>query len=137
MLARLNEIMAADGWREEGLSIGGLARQLDAPEHRVRRLINQRLGFRNFAAFVNGDRIEAAKRRLADPGEALTTVAAIAFDLGYGSLGPFNRAFRAATGSTPTEWATRGAEGHLAGFARSRLISKSANRFRPRRDRVA
>jgi len=31
-------------------------------------------------------------------------VAAIAFDLGYGSLGPFNRAFRAATGATPTEW---------------------------------
>ena len=23
---------------------------------------------------------------------------------GYGSLGPFNRAFRAATGATPTEW---------------------------------
>ena len=29
---------------------------------------------------------------------------AIAFDLGYGSLGPFNRAFRAATEVTPTEW---------------------------------
>ena len=53
---------------------------------------------------MNGHRIEAAKRRLADPAEARTTVAAIAFELGYGSLGPFNRAFRAATGATPTEW---------------------------------
>ena len=53
---------------------------------------------------MNGHRIEAAKRRLGDAAEARTTVAAIAFDLGYGSLGPFNRAFRAATGSTPTEW---------------------------------
>jgi AraC-like DNA-binding protein len=53
---------------------------------------------------VNSYRIEAAKRRLADPAEARSTVAAIAFDLGYGSLGPFNRAFRIATGSTPTEW---------------------------------
>jgi AraC-like DNA-binding protein len=104
MLARLNELMAADGWRQEGLAIGEVARRLDAPEHRVRRLINQRLGFRNFADFVNSYRIEAARRRLADPAEARTTVAAIAFDLGYGSLGPFNRAFRAATGSTPTEW---------------------------------
>ena len=47
---------------------------------------------------------EAAKRRLANPAEARTTVAAIAFDLGYGSLGPFNRAFRTATGSTPSAW---------------------------------
>ena len=53
---------------------------------------------------MHEERYAAAKRRLADPGEARTTVAAIAFDLGYGSLGPFNRAFRTATGSTPTEW---------------------------------
>ena len=96
--------MAADGWRQEGLTIGEVARRLDEPEHRLRRLINRRLGHRNFADFVNSFRIAAAKSRLADPGEARTTVATIAFDLGYGSLGPFNRAFRAATGATPTEW---------------------------------
>jgi AraC-like DNA-binding protein len=104
MLQNLNALMAADGWRREGLTIGAVAQDLDAPEHRLRRLINQRLGHRNFADFVNTYRIEAAKIRLADPAEARTTVAAIAFDLGYGSLGPFNRAFRAATGSTPTDW---------------------------------
>lgn len=104
LLTRLSGLMAAEGWRREGLTIGDLARELAAPEHRLRRLINQRLGHRNFADFVNGHRIDAAKRRLADPAEARTTVAAIAFDLGYGSLGPFNRAFRAATGATPTEW---------------------------------
>lgn len=107
LLGRLEALMAAEGWRREGLAIGDLARELDVPEHRLRRLINQRLGHRNFADFVNGHRIEAAKRRLADPAEARTTVAAIAFDLGYGSLGPFNRAFRAATGATPTEWRRR------------------------------
>jgi AraC-like DNA-binding protein len=31
----------------------------------------------------------------------------MAFDLGYGSLGPFNRAFKADTGVTPTEWRRR------------------------------
>lgn len=103
-LDRLSALMAAEGWRREGLTIGDLAAELSLPEHRLRRLINQRLGHRNFADFVNGYRVEAAKRRLADPHEARTTVAAIAFDLGYGSLGPFNRAFRTATGSTPTEW---------------------------------
>jgi len=71
------------------------------------RLTNQRLGHRNFADFVNSHRIEAAKARLADPAHAAETVAQIAFDLGYGSLGPFNRAFRAATGATPTAWRRR------------------------------
>lgn len=103
-LARLQSTMTAEGWRREGLTIGDLARDLDLPEHRLRRLINQRLGHRNFAEFVNTYRIEAAKQRLADPAAARTTVAAIAFDLGYGSLGPFNRAFRAATGVTPTDF---------------------------------
>jgi AraC-like DNA-binding protein len=104
LLEKLNSLMAQGAWRREGLTIGALAAELDEPEHRLRRLINQRLGHRNFADFVNSYRIEAAKQRLADPAEARTTVATIAFDLGYGSLGPFNRAFRAATGSTPTEW---------------------------------
>jgi AraC-like DNA-binding protein len=67
-------------------------------------LINDHSGHRNFAAFVNARRIDAAKRRLADPAHARTTVAAIAFELGFGSLGPFNRAFKEATGKTPTEW---------------------------------
>jgi AraC-like DNA-binding protein len=104
LLGKLNDFMAAGGWRREGLTIGAVGEALAESEHRVRRLINQRLGHRNFADFVNSYRIDAAKARLADPGEARTTVAAIAFDLGYGSLGPFNRAFRAATDATPTEW---------------------------------
>jgi AraC-like DNA-binding protein len=104
MLQALEAFMADGGWRREGLTIRELAAELDIPEHRLRRVINRRLGHRNFADFLNGRRVEAAKRRLADPAEARTTVAAIAFDLGFGSLGPFNRAFKAATGATPTEW---------------------------------
>ena len=135
MPGKLNDLMAAGAWRREGLTIGALAGELGEPEHRLRRLINRRLGHRNFADFVNGYRIEAAKPRLGDPAEARTTVAAIAFDLGYGSLGPFNRAFRAATGATPDRMATPG-PGSLAGIARSRLISELARLFRPRRDRA-
>jgi AraC-like DNA-binding protein len=104
LLQKLEGLMAAETWRQEGLTIGRLAELAGAPEHRLRRLINQRLGHRNFADFLNSYRIEAAKRRLADPAEANRTVAAVAYDLGYGSLGPFNRAFRDATGATPTDW---------------------------------
>jgi AraC-like DNA-binding protein len=104
-LDRLAEAMGkGEAWRREGLTIGTLADEVGTPEHRLRRLINDHLGHRNFAAFVNARRIEAAKGILCDPAQARTTVAAIAFDLGFGSLGPFNRAFREATGATPTQW---------------------------------
>lgn len=103
-LSRLDAVMAAGAWKEESLTITALADKVGVPEHRLRRLINDQLGHRNFAAFVNTHRIAAAKAMLTDPSRARTTVAAIAFDLGYGSLGPFNRAFKEATGMTPTEW---------------------------------
>ncbi len=103
-LAKLNGQMEAGAWRREGLTIGDLATELGVPEHRLRPLINDHLGFRNFAAFINARRIDAAKRMLADPAQSRTTIAAIAFDLGFGSLGPFNRAFKEATGATPTEF---------------------------------
>lgn len=101
----LDRMMGEDqAWREESLSIGLLASRLKVPEHRLRRLINGRLGYRNFPSFINAYRIEAAKSRLGDPAEAQRTVAEIAFDLGFTSLSPFNRAFKEATGLTPTAW---------------------------------
>jgi AraC-like DNA-binding protein len=107
-LARLDRLMREDKiWRREGLTIGALADAVGAPEHRLRRLINDDLGHRNFAAFVNERRIAAAKQALGDADRARVTVASIAYDLGFGSLGPFNRAFREATGITPTEYRRR------------------------------
>lgn len=105
LLSKLSALMAeGEAWRREGLAIGALAAEVGAPEHKLRRLINDHLGFRNFAAFVNARRVDAARARLADPEKARESVSTIAFDLGFGSLGPFNRAFKEATGQTPTEW---------------------------------
>ena len=105
LLEKLDAQMAqGEAWRREGLTIGALAAEVGAPEHKLRRLINDHLGFRNFAAFVNARRIDAAKTRLADPAKARESVSTIAFDLGFGSLGPFNRAFKEVTGQTPSEW---------------------------------
>lgn len=105
VLARLDKAMNENEvWRGEDLSIGALAALVGAPEHRLRKLINGTLGHRNFADYVNGRRIEAAKVALADPEQALKSVSTIAFELGFASLGPFNRAFRSVTGVTPTAW---------------------------------
>ena len=107
-LERLKSVMdEGQLWRRDDLSVGMLADAVGLPEHRLRRLINSRLGYRNYAGYLNAYRIDAAKLRLADPQEARTTIAAIAFDVGYGSLGPFNRAFRVATSATPTDWRAR------------------------------
>jgi AraC-like DNA-binding protein len=91
-------------YRQERLTIGAVARKLDRPEYRVRRIINQQLGHRNFNAFLNELRTAEACRILADPAQERLPIFNLALDLGYGSLGPFNRAFRAKTGQTPTEY---------------------------------
>ena len=105
VMAALARLMGEGrGYAREGLSLAGLAGQLGTPEYRLRSVINQGLGHRNFNAFVNGLRLAEAKHRLADPAERGLPVLSIALDVGFGSIGPFNRAFKADTGLTPTEF---------------------------------
>ena len=101
---KLLELMESGFFRTTGLTISVLAKELDYPEHQLRRLINGQLGYRNFSTFLNHYRINAAKQQLADPEYARTPVLTMALDLGYGSLRPFNRAFKETTGMTPTEF---------------------------------
>lgn len=91
-------------YRRDNVTIGTLATKLSIPEYRLRRLINQRLGYRNFNVFLNEHRIAEAKAALADPTQAEVPVITIAMDAGFQSLGPFNRAFKATTGVTPSEY---------------------------------
>jgi AraC-like DNA-binding protein len=91
-------------YRRENLSIASLATQLAVPEYRLRRLINQRLGHRNFNAFINSFRLAEARAALSDPACRTLPVLTIALEAGFQSIGPFNRAFKAATGFTPTEY---------------------------------
>lgn len=105
LLARLRRLMAEEKvYREEGLTVAALAERLDVPQYRLRQLINQRLGHRNFSTFVNGYRLEEAKAALADSAQAEVPILTIALDTGFQSIGPFNRAFKAHSGMTPTEF---------------------------------
>ena len=102
---RLQHLMTVErAHRREGLTIGLLSAELSVPEYRLRRLINEGLGYRNFNAFLNHYRIEEAKAALADPGQKEVPVLTIAMDTGFQSVGPFNRAFKTATDLTPTEF---------------------------------
>lgn len=104
-LTRKIEISMQGGiWREEGLTVAKLAQDVGAPEHQVRKAINQTLGFRNFSSFINQSRIEAAKVLLTSAEHENTSVQEIAYDVGFSSLAPFNRAFRDATGLAPSAY---------------------------------
>jgi len=108
LAASLQHAMAVDhAYRREDLGIASLAALLSVPEYRLRRLINQRLGHRNFNAFVNGFRLAEAMAALADSSKRELPVLTIALTAGFQSIGPFNRAFKAATGLTPTEFRKR------------------------------
>ncbi len=109
LLAALERSMAIDkAHRQEGLTIGGLAEKLGVPEYRLRRLINQALGYRNFNSFLNDHRIAEVKAALIDPTQAEVPVLTLALDAGFSSLGPFNRAFKADTGMTPSQFRRSG-----------------------------
>ncbi len=102
--ALMHRFEVEKGYRDEGLDIATLARQLQAPEYRLRRLINGGLGYRNFNEFLNAYRVGEARERLRDPELARLPGLTIAMDLGYRSLGPFNRAFKEITGMTPSAY---------------------------------
>lgn len=87
-------------YRQPQLRRKTLAERLQVPEYLLSRALNASTGH-SFIELVNGLRIEEAKRRLRSGSERVTT---IGYDVGFNSLGAFNRAFREATGQSPSEF---------------------------------
>jgi len=83
------------------LKVADLARRLGQPEYRVTQCITAAMGFPNFNRLINHHRIGRAKRMLADPGLGRLSILQIAFESGFSSIGPFNRAFKDEAGTTP------------------------------------
>lgn len=101
-MERLHQAMTAErAYRQEGITVASLASQLGMGEAALRTLINQGLGYRNFNDFLHHHRLTEAAARLATENLPVLT---IALECGYGSIGPFNRAFRRHFGMTPTEY---------------------------------
>ncbi|MEM9327707.1 MAG: helix-turn-helix transcriptional regulator [Bacteroidota bacterium] len=87
---------------QEKLTIGRLADEIDEHEYKVRKVITHAFGFRNFVDYVNSLRLNEASTLLTDPVHTKLSVAEIAHQTGFNSIGPFNRAFKASFGITPT-----------------------------------
>jgi AraC-like DNA-binding protein len=104
-LLSLRRVMETDKiYREEALSVATLSDKLGMPDYRLRRLINRELGYRNFTAFLNDHRLADVTAALSDPAQAGIPILTIALSAGFQSIGPFNRAFKAHAGATPTEF---------------------------------
>jgi len=103
-LKKLGQFIEAKKFTETNLTIKQLSINLTIPEHQLRELINQQLGFKNFSSFLNSHRIPAACVQFQDLNNIRKPILSIALELGYGSIGPFNRAFKDIMGKTPTEY---------------------------------
>lgn len=115
-LARLTLAMTEQhAYRREGLTLAALADTLNLGEAALRALINQELGYRNFNDFLHHHRLQEAAARLS--AEDLP-ILSIALECGYGSIGPFNRAFRQRFGMTPTEYRAAARMERLRGTTR-------------------
>jgi AraC-like DNA-binding protein len=102
--SRLAQWELAGGFLEPGLTIASLASRLGTQEYLLRRLLNGRLGFRNFNDFLHRLRIAEACRRLRGPDASALPILTLSIELGYSSLATFNRAFKSIVGVSPTEY---------------------------------
>lgn len=91
-------------YRDPELNVRQLAVQARLPEYVLRRVIHDRLGYRNFAAFVNDYRLQEVTARLGDAAEDRRPILTLALEAGFGSIGPFNRSFRERHGVTPSQY---------------------------------
>jgi len=91
-------------YKDPNLSIVSLASSLGVHQHRLRSLINQSLGYKNFSEFVNDYRIKAFKEAILDHKNENIQILSLALDSGFKSLSSFNRVFKASEKITPTEF---------------------------------
>ncbi len=85
------------------LTLKKLAEILGATQNQVSQLINEQFG-RNFYEFINGYRVELAKKLLVSEEYKNESVLSIAFDVGFQSKSTFNAVFKKITKTTPSQY---------------------------------
>lgn len=102
ILSRLEVLMVKKKlYTDNELTLKSLSDKLGLSPHQLSEILNDRLGT-NLSHYVNGFRIESAKKMLCESPNL--TVLEIAFDCGFGSKSSFNSAFSQSTGMTPSAW---------------------------------
>ena len=95
-----NQILDEQWYLEPRLTIRDVAARRASNESYISRAVNQGLGA-TFNGFINGLRVDHAKKMLQNSDESLIQ---IAFASGFNSKATFNRVFKDIAGMTPTEF---------------------------------
>lgn len=85
------------------IKLGALAEQLQTRPNYLSQVINS-CAEKNFFEFINGYRIEEAKRRLASPECSDQSISTIATSVGFSSQNAFNMHFKKITATTPRKF---------------------------------
>jgi len=105
MAERIDDIIVGQQlFLQADLKVADVADRLGVPEYKVSRCLTGSMGQTNFNRYLNDHRIRFARAKLRDPSARDQSILAIALDSGFGSVGPFNRAFKEATGMTPSAY---------------------------------
>ena len=89
---------------QASLKVADIARELKVPEYRISKTLRTQLNAKNFNYFINRLRIEHACGLLTDPDKQHWSILVVSLESGFASVGPFTRAFKAITGSTPNQY---------------------------------
>jgi ligand-binding sensor domain-containing protein/AraC-like DNA-binding protein len=104
VLPKLKRLMEEEKvYLDAELNLQELARRAGIHYNYLSRIINEKFGL-SYNDYVNGYRIEEARRMLADPANAGKTILDIAYDTGFYSKSVFNTAFKKITGTTPSQY---------------------------------
>jgi putative ABC transport system permease protein len=90
-------------YQDPELTLTSLARKLGLHTHELSRIMNTVLK-KSFTDFINEYRVQAAARKMQDPGYDHITLLGIAFESGFNSQSSFNRIFKQITGKSPVEY---------------------------------
>ena len=85
------------------LTLDMLAETLAIPAKDLSMIINRHFNL-NFYEFINGYRIEEAKKRLLEPANKDKTITDIYLEVGFNSKSVFNTFFKKLVGKTPSEY---------------------------------
>ena len=88
---------------DSSLKLNHLAKMASTTPNYLSQVINEERQ-QNFYDFVNGYRIEEAKKMILDPSQEQMTLLSIAYEVGFNSKSAFNTAFKKCTGTTPSQF---------------------------------
>jgi AraC-like DNA-binding protein len=88
---------------DSALKLNHLSQQISTTPNYLSQVINEEQQ-QNFYDFVNGYRIEEAKKMILNPSQKETTLLSIAYEVGFNSKSAFNTAFKKHAGMTPSQF---------------------------------